>query len=143
MGLAAVIHRVFHMFSTDLSTIALVFVAVVTLCVAVWGWFVARRAQKYASDCATYVAEANKRSQSLRRIAELEGALTELADSYHALLKSHKKLRSRIGMRELRKKRKGAQNGAEAPENPEYELPEVPMTKQQLRVECKKSGILK
>jgi hypothetical protein len=48
----------------------------------------------------------------MKRVAEIECDLTELKDSYDALLTSHKKLRSRIGMREIRDRE------AEAPDDP-------------------------
>lgn len=44
----------------------------------------------------------NARSQ----MAQVEASLTELTDAYDALLASHKKLRSRIGMRHVREDRK-------------------------------------
>lgn len=47
----------------------------------------------------------NKRSLSLRKMAEVEASLSELTDAYDALLTSHKKLRSRIGMRHHRERK--------------------------------------
>jgi hypothetical protein len=51
-----------------------------------------------------YVQQNNKRALSLRKMAEVETTLTELSDAYDALLASHKKLRSRISMRQRRAK---------------------------------------
>lgn len=45
--------------------------------------------------------------------------MQELDDNHEALAASHKRLRSRVGMQDLRARRKGAQNGAEDPENAE------------------------
>lgn len=44
----------------------------------------------------------NSRSVSLAKMAHVEASLSELTDAYDALLSSHKKLRSRIGMRAVR-----------------------------------------
>ena len=47
----------------------------------------------------------NSRAISLKKMAEVEATLSELLDAYDALLASHKKLRSRIGMRAVREQR--------------------------------------
>lgn len=96
------------MLSTDLSTVWLVALAVPVLISLIFGvvalvW--AKKAVEYSNDCVIWIQKENKSSQELRRLAELETGITELADSYHALLRSHKRLRSRIGMRELRERR--------------------------------------
>jgi hypothetical protein len=49
-----------------------------------------------------YCESENVRSKTLKTLAEHETVLTELTDSYDALLTSHKRLRSRYGMRRLR-----------------------------------------
>lgn len=51
-----------------------------------------------------YTKKQNKRSVSLREIAILSDEVTNLGDAYASLLASHKKLRSRIGMRDKRAK---------------------------------------
>lgn len=62
---------------------------------------------------AVWFAHANSAaSLSLRKLSKLEAELTEVADSTSTLHETLGKLRSRIGMRELRAKRK---NGAEEP----------------------------
>lgn len=48
------------------------------------------------------VAKRNARSISLKEIAILSGEVTDLKDAYASLLAQHKRLRSRIGMRENR-----------------------------------------
>ncbi len=67
-----------------------------------------------------FVRRQNKRALSLRRLAQIEAELTELTDAVASTHQMLKKLRSRIGMRDLRQRRKGAQgaNGAAA----EYDL---------------------
>jgi len=94
--------------STALSTGSVIFSALACFFCA-FAWRAARKSAQYASDCALYVGESNKKSVSLLRIAEISADLTELQDSYNALLKSHKKLRARIGMREVQKARNAAQ----------------------------------
>lgn len=66
-----------------------------------WQW----RLALYAKEAIEYVQLQNEKSLSLRKLADLETTLTELLDAYESLLSSHKKLRSRIGMRNLREKR--------------------------------------
>ena len=55
-----------------------------------------------AAAVAKFVEENNAKSKSLAAIAKVESDLTELHDAYASLLSSHKKLRSRIGMRKIR-----------------------------------------
>jgi hypothetical protein len=90
------------MLSTDLSTILIVFIGFVTFFACLFMFARLIRTEKYVDSCMSYVNEQNKRSLSLKKMAEVETSLTELTDSYDALLTSHKKLRSRIGMREHR-----------------------------------------
>lgn len=61
--------------------------------------FYARHAWYFCKDTTEFIKLQNKRSLSLSKLAEIETQLTELTDAYDALLASHKKLRSRIGMR--------------------------------------------
>ena len=58
-----------------------------------------------AAAVAKFVEENNAKSKSLAAIAKVEADLTELHDAYASLLSSHKKLRSRIGMRKIREER--------------------------------------
>ena len=74
----------------------------------------ASRTKRLAIKVGDYVKTQNKRSLTLKRMAEVESTLTELTDSYDALLTSHKKLRSRIGMRATRDQK--ASNGLDAPD---------------------------
>jgi len=76
-------------FSTIVSIFALLFAVV-----AVW----------YALRVAKFVVDNNKASTSLRALTEIQVELTEHADSIKALHGSLSKLRSRIGMRNLREK---------------------------------------
>lgn len=158
VGLVRVIYRVMNSLPTTWS-VFLVVAALLCALFAMAAGFLAKRvatsaektsafAEKtsaYAGECADYVGAENKRSQALRRIAELEGTVTELADSYHALLKSHKKLRSRFGMRDLRKRRKEAEDGSGEPESVDLLTPDLSRVddKQQLRLKAKAAGLLK
>lgn len=83
------------MLSTDLSTILASFAVLVSGL----AWLYAYKCWDFCKDTEEFVKLQNKRSLSLSKLAEIETAITELSDSYDALLTSHKKLRSRIGMR--------------------------------------------
>ena len=95
--------KVLRMFSTELST-GLVVLALLLLLLAMACFAHAMAMYKKVSAWGQYIVEQNKRSVTLRRMAEVEATLTELLDSYESLLTSHKKLRSRITMRENRAK---------------------------------------
>ena len=90
----------------------------------------------YARNAVHYIETQNKRSVSLAKIAEVESSLTELLDSYDSLLKSHKKLRSRIGMREVREKRKLEDDPPMSTEGKEQ-------WKREMRLKLRQSGALK
>lgn len=122
-----------------LSTSSLFFVAGAALVAAVLAFVFSYRAMKAAAaghDTAVasmhYVQKHNAADVSLVKLTELETGLTELTDSYHALLDSHKKLRSRIGMREVRERRG---NSKTAPPGETYE-----QKKARLREEAKNRG---
>ncbi len=69
----------------------------------------------YCRAAVEFVRNQNKNSVSLRKMAEVEATLTDLSDSYEALLESHRKLRSRIGMRKIRQKRQDDVNSDSVP----------------------------
>lgn len=110
------IFGVITMLSNDLSTGFIVFLFFMTIfCILLVGW--QAKVSNYCRDMVAVVMNQNKRAVSLRKIAEIEATLTDLTDSYDSLLMQHKKLRSRIGMRNLRESRK---NGVDSePETPE------------------------
>lgn len=56
-----------------------------------------------AYGCFHFCMQVAKKERDYRRLLL---AITQLDDNYHALYESHKRLRSRFGMRELREKRK-------------------------------------
>jgi uncharacterized protein YlxW (UPF0749 family) len=81
--------RVMHSLSTAISIGALFF--------ALFGVVLALKSAKYARDN-------SKASVTLRNLTSIQTELTDHADSIASLHTSLKKLRSRIGMRELRGK---------------------------------------
>lgn len=89
------------MLLSDLSTGYVIFVVLFTIYAAFLAFYQQRLAN-FCRDAVMTVLNQNKRAVSLRRMAEVEATLTDLADSYDALLKAHKTLRSRIGMRHVR-----------------------------------------
>ena len=101
------------MLFTELSTAVLVICALtVAFCFAIVVWV--RRLARFVHYAVEEMRIGNKRSVSLARIAELDATLTELLDAYNALHTSHKKLRSRIGMRENRQQKA---NGVDSDED--------------------------
>ena len=93
------------MLSTEFSTF-LLFFGPLALVISLGCAFISAQAIRYSRAAVAWLEEYNAEAISLKRLAEVEIALTELTDSYQALLTSHKKLRSRIGMREVREKRR-------------------------------------
>ena len=125
------------MLSTELSTIWLIAAGFLTVfCVACVIWLV--QLGQYCRAAVEYVENQNKRAVSLRRIADLETTCTELLDSYNSLLDSHKKLRARIGMRNIRNKR---ENGADL--TPMSTDAEKSTYKANLRAKLRASGQLR
>lgn len=123
------------MFSTDLSTgavICAVIVAALSLTLAVLCWINARSARSHAAECYQWVKKVGQMRDPTAKIAELSAEVTEMADAYDALLKSHRKLRSRIGMRENRaaKSDKASDLGAIS-------------DKRELRLAAKNAGLLR
>lgn len=94
----------------------------------------ARSAESFAVDALDYLKTNNEKSLSLAQLAEVQAGLTELTDSYQSLLTSHKKLRSRIGMREVRDRRA---NGNAPDDSADYAT-----RKSQLRDMAKSKGYL-
>jgi len=89
--------------STELFTALVSFCALLLAVMAIYAAFSGRRD---IAATAHYIQTQNKRSLSLKKMAEVEATLSELTDAYDALLTSHKKLRSRIGMRANRQDKK-------------------------------------
>ncbi len=87
----------------ELSTLFVLFSSLVCIfCIALTRYMFVLA--NYCRDAVNIVQNQNKNSVSLRRMAEVESTLTDVTDSYHALLKSHKTLRARISMRHSRDK---------------------------------------
>lgn len=123
---------------TELSPFFAIFCGVaVIFCIFLYVWM--RRLAEYCRDAVEYVRNQNKNAVSLRQIAELDATVTELSDSYSALLTSNKKLRARIGMRATREKRQNEQDLGPAPAD------EVDRAryKAKLRETAKQTGLLR
>lgn len=121
------------MLSTETALYLTVTVSFLSLCLALLCVWNARRAQSYAANCENWMRRVAEMRDPTAKIAELSGEMTELADSYSALLKSHRKLRSRISMRENREK-----GGADPASDLSSER-----DKRQLRLAAKSAGLLK
>lgn len=136
------------MLSTDLST------GWVVLCSAIVAQFLLMyvffaRVRTYLVEERAYIAKLEQdlaelagrevTNVTMERFVHVETSLTELLDSYQALLTSHKKLRSRIGMREHRVNGKADDLPAAAPADESGRA----AYKQQLRDKAKRNGWLK
>lgn len=120
------------MFSTGLLTVLAATCGFLALVLSVLCWVNARSARLYAQNCEVWVNKVAQMRDPSAKVAELSAEMTELTDSYHALMKSHKKLRARIGMRENRTKTAG-QDGDLSNET----------DKARLRLAAKSAGYLK
>jgi len=125
------------MLSNELSTYVAVFGAFNLAVLSIFAWRIARMLAS-SRALASYIHNQNKNAVSLRQIAELSSEVTQLKDAYDALLESHKKLRSRIGMRKTREKRS---NGVDSDAVPADESARV-VYKNQLRAKLKQEGRL-
>ena len=114
---------------TDLSPFFVGFLAIFVI-FAIGCCYYVMKLGAYCRDAVEYVVNSNKKALTLRRMAEVEATLTELTDSYQALLDSHKKLRSRIGMRAVRENR---ENGVDS---------STTIDKTQLRHTAKQKGLI-
>ena len=121
-----------------LSTDFLVLLGVIAAIAVVFQWQIIR-IYRFCRRSIDFVENSNKRSLSLRRMAEVEATLTELSDAYDALLKSHKKLRSRIGMRENRARRA---NGAKDDDIPDAKT-DPDGWKRAMRLKLRREGVLR
>ena len=104
--------QVINKMPTDLSPIFMLLGILFAVILAIVAIFKAQNASDDAYEAMRYVETQNKRSRTLKQVAEISADLTELRDAYQALLKSHKTIRSRMGMRDVREKKKAAQNGS-------------------------------
>ena len=107
-------NAVMNNLSTYLSGIALI-VALVGIS---YGW----SATKYCKEVVRWIEENNEKSLTLSQLTKIQTDLTEHADSITHLNKSLGKLRSRIGMRNLREKR---ENGGDDDEPDPVKEPEA------------------
>lgn len=101
----------------------------------------ARKLAAYAGECASWIEKHNLDALADSKIAELERSLTELWDSHQSLLASHKRLRSKYGMRDLRERRK---NGDDT-DNPDLFADDERKAAQKakLRAQAKRDGLLR
>ena len=118
------------MFSTEVLLYVALFTSFLGLTLGLASVVIVRSARNYAAGCVKWLQQTAPKTQ----IAELSAEITELTDAYAALLKSHKKLRSRITMRENRAKR--------VDPDPDTDLSSE-TDKKALRLAARQSGLLK
>ena len=132
------------MFSTILLSAAMA-IACISCIVACWMFVLARNYGRYARMCYDAMQENTIEAISSSKIAELERSLTELWDSHTSLLASHKRLRSKYGMRDMRERKKELENGQDAApalDNSSTDA-EKAAYKANLRRQCKERGLLR
>lgn len=127
------------MLSTELALICLTIASFLSLCLAIVCWLNARSARSHSAECYQWVQKIGKMRDPTASVAELSAEVTELHDAYDALLKSHKKLRSRIGMRENRAR---AGNGVDSGTVPASDS-EKAAYKSKLRNDLRAKGLLR
>lgn len=93
-----------HYLSTILAGVAAL--------IGVAAFATACKSVKFAKNACDYCEQNNKASVSLRKMTALEVEMTEITDSVSSLHTSLHKLRSRIGMRDLAKRREAEQSDA-------------------------------
>jgi len=98
----------------------------------------ARKMADYCAKCTNYMHENNAEAFKDSRIAALDSSLTELSDQFSSLNASHKRLRSKYGMRDLRERQK---NGDDEPEG-DLDLAKT-NDKRALRLALMQKGLLK
>lgn len=126
-----------HELSTELSTaLGLFCLLVVAFCA--YSYHFMHKLGVYCREAVEWVQLQNKNAVSLRRMAEVESTLTDLTEAYSTLLEGHKKLRSRIGMRELRDRKEN-----EADLAPGAADSDRLAFKNQLRLAAKSKGLLR
>ena len=121
------------MLSTELYTFLGVFCLLVSIFCIISAYYIIKLAH-YCRAAVEYVEKHNKNAVSLRKLTELEVGVTDLWDSHATLLKSHKTLRSRIGMRELREQR---ENGVDSISDGDRLTP-----KEKLRLQAKAAKLI-
>lgn len=77
---------------------------------------IALYAMNYCYKCAAYVAENNVTDKTVRDLTALQAEMTDVTDLIASLGAQHKKLRSRITMRE--RNERGKVNGGDAEPDP-------------------------
>lgn len=131
------------MLYTTYPQIVSVLLSIVAIFLATRGYLLIRTAYANIEACIKWVQSENEASASLRRMAEVEGTLTDLMDSYNSLLEQHKRLRSRIGMRELRARRAEEDDPA-PPQTPDLlDAAEKAAYKSRLRADLRAKGQLR
>lgn len=128
------------MLSTDPASFALILVCVCVLFLCLYTLRRQYLSEKYVAAAMEALETRNARSVSLKKMAEVEIALTELTDSYESLLKSHKKLRSRIGMR-LNREAKKTENGFDNASPPADDVGKAAY-KAKFRADMKRKGLI-
>jgi len=104
------------MFSTYFAAAA-AFFALVAIVFSTFAYQYAQRCRMYCDSVLKWVENENEASKVLKQLTDHEVTLTDHSDSLHSLHSTLKKLRSRIGMRELNARRRD--NNSDIPDSKE------------------------
>jgi len=104
----------------------------------------ASRCRRYCDLAYQAMQENSIEALSSTRLAELDRTLTELSDSFSSLEASHKRLRSKYSMRDMRERRNDANGADEQPQAsllPDDDAAKAAF-KTKLRAQCKERGLI-
>ena len=127
------------MLSTPVIVVCLIYLAVCTLICAYclrYAW----KANVFAQRAVVWTQENSEKSVALKQLEDYGIALADLNERHVALYESHKKLRSRVGMRELRERR--SKEAAGDGDDKQLQLSDANVSKDDLREAAKKRGLL-
>jgi hypothetical protein len=125
------------MLNVEILAIACILVLFLVAITAFFTWRRADSAFTWAEAAFKYAQEHSAEEVSRKALASLHAELSDLTESYDQLLQSHKKLRARIGMREVRARRQ-EENGLDD----DIDI-STTRDKDALRLALKSKGLLK
>jgi len=129
------------MLSTGYALFAILF-ALFFVAVGVGAVISARKSANYARRVFDLARENTIEAVSTSKLAEIERTVTELSDSHDALVASHKRLRSKYGMRDLRERRNNGHDDGDTPDLFQDDDKKAAY-KAALRNKCRAQGLLR
>lgn len=134
------VHRVIHMLNIEILALVTISCLFLVAVVCFLTWRRADAAFTWAEAAFKYVQEHNAEEISRKQLAAFSAELSDLAESYDQLLESHKKLRARVSMRDVRARRKADEDAAQDENGVDIHSDR---DKNALRLELRRQGLLK